>query len=83
MEGRLQQANKTREISSESFKGMAMLKKMKVLKTISRFPDEFSIDQLLDHMKVLEQKPKDPAHSYKKQVPYNECVSKMATHWFG
>ena len=56
---------------------------MKVLKTISRLPDEFSLDQLLDHMKVLEQKPKDDANSHKKQVPYNEGVSKVSTHWFG
>lgn len=60
-----------------------MLKKMKVIKTISQLPDEFSIDELFDRVKVLEQKHKDPAHSHKKQVSYNEGVSKMSTHWFG
>jgi Zn-dependent alcohol dehydrogenase len=41
--------------NSEIFKKCAvMLTKTKVLKTINRLPDEFSIDELVDQMILLE-----------------------------
>ena len=60
-----------------------MLKKMKVIKTISQLPDEFSIDELVDHVKMLEQKQKDPAPLHQKRVLSNDGAYKAATHWFG
>jgi hypothetical protein len=63
--------------NSEIFKKCAvMLTKTKVLKTINRLPDEFSIDELVDQMILLEKIEIGLKQSEKGQVISDEDLDK-------
>lgn len=60
-----------------------MLKKMKVIKTISRFPDEFTLDELIDQMVFLEEVEKGHVQSAEEQYYADDDSDPTVTHWFG
>ncbi len=58
-----------------------MLTKTKVLKTINRFPEEFSIDELVDEMILLEKIEIGLKQSENGQVISDEDLEKEIARW--
>jgi predicted transcriptional regulator len=59
-----------------------MLTKTKVLKAIKQLPDEFSIDEMVDKMILLEKIEKGLAQSESGQVISDEELDKVVAKWF-
>ena len=59
-----------------------MLTKTKVLKTINRLPNEFSIDELVDQMILLEKIEIGLKQSETGQVISDEELDKEIARWF-
>jgi len=60
-----------------------MLTKEKVLTTISRLPDEFSMDELIDQVKVLEKEQDAPVRSENEKVISDKTFHLSTAQWFG
>jgi len=63
-------------------KRAAMLTKTKVLKAIKQLPDEFSIDEIVDKMILLEKIEIGLAQSERGQVISEEELDKEIAKWF-
>ena len=59
-----------------------MLTKVKVLKAIKQLPDEFSIDEMIDRMILLEKIEIGLAQSERGEVISDEDVQKEIDKWF-
>ena len=59
-----------------------MLTKTKVLKAIKQLPDEFSIDEMIDKMILLEKIEIGLTQSEKGNVVSDENLDKEITKWF-
>jgi len=59
-----------------------MLTKVKVLKAIKQLPDEFSIDEMIDRMILLEKIEIGLAQSKNGEVISHEDVQKEIDKWF-
>jgi len=58
-----------------------MLTKSKVLKTITKFPEEFSVDDLVDKMILLDKIEKGIQQADEKQVISDEELEKKIEEW--
>lgn len=59
-----------------------MLTKMKVLQTITRLPDKFSLDELMGEIKMLEEIEKNLS-SFSKNQNSEDQKQYGPTQWFG
>jgi len=59
-----------------------MLTKTKVLKTIKQLPDEFSLDEIIDRMILLEKIEIGIAQADRGEVVSHEDVQKEINKWF-
>ena len=60
-----------------------MLTKIKTLKAIKQLPDEFSLDELINQMILLEKIESGLAQSEKGEPIYKDELTKAVAHWFG
>lgn len=60
-----------------------MLTKVKVIRTINQFPDEFTLDELIDQMAFLDDVEKSNSHSSEDQYYAGDDSDQTVTHWFG
>ena len=60
-----------------------MLTKIKTLKAIKQLPDEFSLDELINQMILLEKIESGLAQSEKGGTIYKDDLTKAVAHWFG
>jgi hypothetical protein len=58
-----------------------MLTKTNVIKTITKFPEEFSIDELMDRMILLDKIEKGMKQADNKQVISDEELDKKIEEW--
>ena len=60
-----------------------MLTKIKTIKAIKQLPDEFSLDELINQMILLEKIESSLAQSEKGETIYKDDLTQAVAHWFG
>ncbi|HKJ41217.1 MAG TPA: hypothetical protein VKA27_03945 [Sunxiuqinia sp.] len=59
-----------------------MLTKNKVIETISKFPDQFSLDELVDRMILIQKVEQGLEESENSQITSDEDLDKEVNSWF-